>query len=451
MRALGALRDDRREHLQVRLGLRAPPERGVRPDGRRPQKASVYWGRYYDPVRMDMTNFAGTTTGSIREEQVCINNQWVTYRIRGGPAMPDGFFSPSTKTPYTDELQIGYEVDLGSNMSFDAPTTTGGPATSSRTSIRALYGAQAYSRHDGTAISDRTRCSSAGTTSATRPNTRLRTSSSAPWRAASATYNGLELVFRKRFANHWQVLASYNYLTRRATRCRTATPTSRVTCSGSIRARRTCTGRSPAPSTTSSRAAARTRRSGASSSAAATAWNSGTIVSRTQLASSRRLPIQVAAADSYVFGGIVSAGSRRTPWARSRTRRGASSTCAPSTCAASARHRGVLRRHVQRLQRPGSDPQGRPGGGHGLHEVRRRHRLGEPAARVPRRPSALLVVTVVRERVNSPLPGPLPHVLRALRCSPFPSPRPASTGLMPSCIRIAHWCTVRVLALYTVA
>ena len=62
-------------------------------DGR--QKASAYWGRYYDPVRMDMTNFAGTATGQTREEQVFIHNQWVTYRTRGGPTTIDGFFSPT--------------------------------------------------------------------------------------------------------------------------------------------------------------------------------------------------------------------------------------------------------------------------------------------------------------------------------------------------------------------
>src|SRR5690606_27808315 len=55
----------------------------IRGDGR--QKAYVYFGRYYDPIRNNMTNFAGTLTGAIREEQVFINDQWLTYRVRGGP------------------------------------------------------------------------------------------------------------------------------------------------------------------------------------------------------------------------------------------------------------------------------------------------------------------------------------------------------------------------------
>ena len=64
----------------------------VRGDGR--HKASAYWGRYYDPIRNDMTNFAGTLTGSILEEQVYALGEYVTYRTRGGPTVQDAFFSP---------------------------------------------------------------------------------------------------------------------------------------------------------------------------------------------------------------------------------------------------------------------------------------------------------------------------------------------------------------------
>ena len=63
------------------------------------QKAAVYWGRYFDPIRNDMTNFAGTLTGAILEEQVYANGQWVTYRTRGGATTQDGFFSATTRTP----------------------------------------------------------------------------------------------------------------------------------------------------------------------------------------------------------------------------------------------------------------------------------------------------------------------------------------------------------------
>ena len=85
-------------------------------------KASAFWGRYYDPVRNNMTNFAGSVTGSVVEEQVYVGalNKYVTYRTRGGATVPDALFSPTTQTPYTDDMQFGYAVDLGHNMSFDA-------------------------------------------------------------------------------------------------------------------------------------------------------------------------------------------------------------------------------------------------------------------------------------------------------------------------------------------
>ena len=84
-------------------------------DGR--HKAFAYYGRYYDPVRTNMTAFAGSISGRVREEQVFANNQWVNYRTRGGTVAQDAFIAPTTKTPYTDDTTIGYEVDLGTNMS----------------------------------------------------------------------------------------------------------------------------------------------------------------------------------------------------------------------------------------------------------------------------------------------------------------------------------------------
>jgi hypothetical protein len=105
-------------------------------DGR--QKLSGFWGRYYDPVRTNMTAFAGSLTGRAREEQLYVANginQWITYRVRGG-AILDGFFAPTIKTPYTEDLQLGYSVDLGRNMSLSRSTTTAAPGTSWKTTTR---------------------------------------------------------------------------------------------------------------------------------------------------------------------------------------------------------------------------------------------------------------------------------------------------------------------------
>ena len=100
----------RHEHLYLRLDAGAAPQRSVR-SGTGRQRISAFYGKYYDPIRNNLTNFAGTLSGSIREEQVYVNDQWVTYRVRGGPEQADALFAPTTKTPWTDDVQLSYETD----------------------------------------------------------------------------------------------------------------------------------------------------------------------------------------------------------------------------------------------------------------------------------------------------------------------------------------------------
>ena len=90
------------------------------PAGNGRQRISAFYGKYYDPIRNNLTNFAGTLTGSIREEQVYANDQWVTYRTRGGPQQADALFAPTTKTPWTDDFQVSCESDLGGGRSVMA-------------------------------------------------------------------------------------------------------------------------------------------------------------------------------------------------------------------------------------------------------------------------------------------------------------------------------------------
>lgn len=90
-------------------------------DGR--SKFYTFYGRYYDPIRTDMTGFAGTLTGSIRDEQVYLADQWITYRTRGGPSTADALFSPNTKTPYTDEFILGYSMLIDSDKSVSITYT----------------------------------------------------------------------------------------------------------------------------------------------------------------------------------------------------------------------------------------------------------------------------------------------------------------------------------------
>ncbi len=264
------------------------------------QKASAYWGRYYDPIRMDMTNFAGTTNGSTREEQTYINNQWVTYRVRGFSAIPDGLFAPATKTPRTDELQLGYEADLGNNQSvsvtyynrktrdifedFDPgiytdPAQYGGNINAPNS----LFLGWDYFGFDP-------------------KNPPAANFFLATLKGGKRDYNGLELVYRKRFANMWQSLVSYSYLDSNGN----TVSDGNADFAGDVF---WLDPRAPNMEGTVPGTIHHLFKAGGSYTTkwnielgAGYRWNSGTIVNKTQLASSRRLPIQVAT--PFAFGGI---------------------------------------------------------------------------------------------------------------------------------------------------
>lgn len=83
------------------------------PTGEGRSKIWGFLGRYYDPIRTNMSDFAGNLTGPVQEEQVFVGDRWVTFRTRGGEKQPDAVFAPTTKTPYTDEFMLGYATNIG--------------------------------------------------------------------------------------------------------------------------------------------------------------------------------------------------------------------------------------------------------------------------------------------------------------------------------------------------
>ena len=90
-------------------------------DGR--SKVFGFYGRYYDPIRTNMADFAGNLTGPLLYEQVFIGDRWLTFRVRGGEQTPDALFAPSTKTPYTDEFMLGASHTIGQDMSLSVTFT----------------------------------------------------------------------------------------------------------------------------------------------------------------------------------------------------------------------------------------------------------------------------------------------------------------------------------------
>lgn len=263
------------------------------------QKLSGYWGRYYAPLRVDMANFTGTATGAVTQEQVFVNGSWLTYRTRGGAATIDGFFSPSTKTPYTDELQFQYEADLGHN-----------------TSVSATY----YNRKTRDIFEDfdpvlYTEPAAYGDTTA--PNSLFLGWPYFGWTAQNhpaanfflgtlpggeRNYNGIELVARRRFADSWQALASYSFLDAKGN----AISVGNADFAGDVI---WLDPRAPNMYGTVPGTIKNLFKFGGSYSTkfglelgANYSWNSGTIVNKTQSLSNRRLPIQGTA---YTYGGIT--------------------------------------------------------------------------------------------------------------------------------------------------
>lgn len=90
-------------------------------DGR--AKIFGFAGRYYDPIRTNMSDFAGNLTGPELSEQIHLGDRWLQFRVRGGEKTPDALFAPSTKTPFTDEFMLGFSKTLGNDMSLSVTAT----------------------------------------------------------------------------------------------------------------------------------------------------------------------------------------------------------------------------------------------------------------------------------------------------------------------------------------
>ena len=170
-------------------------------------KLSAYYGRYYDPIRNNLTNFAGTLSGSVTEEQVFANGQWVTYRTRGGPVVLDATFAPTTKTPYTDEILTTYQRDLGANTAVEFSLFRRETQDVIEDYDLCLYAGECYPGDPNAAGSYFLGPEYFGYTEIPQGINFF----IATLEGGERTLNGAEIVFRKRLSNNWQSLFSYTY------------------------------------------------------------------------------------------------------------------------------------------------------------------------------------------------------------------------------------------------
>jgi hypothetical protein len=264
------------------------------------QRLSFYYGRYYDPVRLNATDFVGALTSRVLEEQVFVDpiGDWVTYRTRGGVAEGfDGFFGPATKTPFTDEWQLGYKQDMGRNMSIEANLIL-----RETEDIIEDYSPTLYNDDYPGPIDDPNTLflplSFFGFETRPVANFILMTLPPGNFR----DWDGVELIFRKRYSDNWQMIASYNYADGEAN---TASD-SNFDFAGDVlwldpRAPN-LEGTTPGLVENLFKVAGSYNFDNGFQVGGSYRWNSGAIVNRTFLASRRYLPNRVA--DPFVFAGI---------------------------------------------------------------------------------------------------------------------------------------------------
>ena len=93
----------------------------VKGDGH--SKIYAYWGRYIDPIRLDMVRFTGSLQASATTEDVRMFNTWITAINRGTKGSVDAVFVDKFKLPKTDEFRLGYATDFASIYSFEVVGT----------------------------------------------------------------------------------------------------------------------------------------------------------------------------------------------------------------------------------------------------------------------------------------------------------------------------------------
>lgn len=176
----------------------------------------VFYGEYYDSFRDNAIDFAGSLQGRIIEEQVWVEplNDWVNFRFRGGTAVQDAFFAPRIETPVTEEIQLQYKQDLGRNMMFEINLID-----RETTGIAEDYGTLYYNIDDYIGLGGDPSDPNSfflgpqffGFNTLGEIPTNLNFLIGSLPSAAFREWRGAELVFRKRYSDNWQLLASYNY------------------------------------------------------------------------------------------------------------------------------------------------------------------------------------------------------------------------------------------------
>lgn len=86
--------------------------------GRGTHKLTAFYGHFSDITPFGMIHFAGNLTGYVREEQIWLNNDWYTFRIRGGEKQRDAVWTPNTRDSFSREFSLTHEIEVGDQLVF---------------------------------------------------------------------------------------------------------------------------------------------------------------------------------------------------------------------------------------------------------------------------------------------------------------------------------------------
>jgi outer membrane receptor protein involved in Fe transport len=102
----------------LKMPARALPRLGLvwNVGGSGRQKVSLFYGQFSDPMPFGMIHFAGNIAGRITHEQMWLNGDWYTYRVRGSAEVRDCAWTPNTRDNYAHEFSLTYETDLGDQL-----------------------------------------------------------------------------------------------------------------------------------------------------------------------------------------------------------------------------------------------------------------------------------------------------------------------------------------------
>jgi hypothetical protein len=106
----------------IKMPLRFLPRIGLvwNIGGRGTHKLTAFYGQFSDPIPFGMIHFGGNISGRITHEQIWLNHDWYSYRIRGSAEVRDCSWTPNTRDNYAHEFSLTHEIDVGNSLVFSS-------------------------------------------------------------------------------------------------------------------------------------------------------------------------------------------------------------------------------------------------------------------------------------------------------------------------------------------